>query len=695
MVAVTMMKENEMELTTPVHFIKGIGEQRAKAFGKLRVFTAEDLLYFFPKSYEERGAVKKLIDTPDGENASVVIKIETPPKKAYGKTGIFYVKSAGTDGTDTLYMTFFNNKWVADSLVPGRLFRVYGKITAGIYGKETVNPAIEAYLPGLPGITPIYPLAPGLNHRLVSSFVRGALPLLEKLPEILPESVRLQFLLPGKAEAIRQMHFPESMGEVKDAVRRLAFEELLIFILALSKLREKRAVKKAPALTLTNTGIRLFFENLPFTLTDAQKRGVKEIFSDMQQGVPMTRLLQGDVGSGKTVLAAAAAYFAAKNGFQAAIMAPTEILAHQHFASISGFLSDFGITTVLLTGGMTPKAKKDVKEAIRSGGAAVIIGTNAVIQSGVEFCNLALAVTDEQHRFGVLQRASLITKGESGGEFSPHTLVMSATPIPRTLNLILYGDLDVSILNEMPPGRQKIETFAVESKDRKKVETFLRREMRKGRQVFVVCPLVEESETQDALSAEETYENAKASFPEFSVALLHGRMKAKDKTAVMTDFKNKKTHLLVSTTVIEVGVDVPNATVMVVENSERFGLSTLHQLRGRIGRGGEKSYCVLIYDKKTKKSKERIEIMCRTDDGFEIAEADLRLRGPGDFFGERQSGEIKFKVANIADLPLVEQTRALADVILDKDLLQNIEYADLNEAAQRLYINKMEQNTLN
>jgi ATP-dependent DNA helicase RecG len=413
----------------------------------------------------------------------------------------------------------------------------------------------------------------------------------------------------------------------------------------------------------------------------------------MQKDIPMMRLVQGDVGSGKTVLAAAAAYFAAKNGYQAAIMAPTEILAVQHYNTITRMLEKFDIPTALLTGGMTASQKKNAKAAILKGDVSVIIGTHAVIQSDVEFKNLALAVTDEQHRFGVIQRASLITKGEK--DITPHTLVMSATPIPRTLSLILYGDLDLSVLDELPPGRKKIETYALEKRERDKINSVLRNEIKKGHQVFVVCPLVEESENLDAQSAEEKIEEIKADFPEYECALLHGKMKGKDKTRIMADFKAGKTKILVSTTVIEVGVDIPNATVMVIENAERFGLSTLHQLRGRIGRGADKSYCLLIYDKESKKSKERLETMCRTDNGFEIAEADLKLRGPGDFFGERQSGEIKFKVASIADLPLIEQTRACANVIIDKNLLLENDYSLINEESEKLYLSNLKRNIFN
>jgi ATP-dependent DNA helicase RecG len=682
-----------MEPSTPLNFIKGIGDARAKAFAKLGVHTAGDLLCFFPRTYENRGNVKKLIECFNGEVVSVVVRIDSPPKEGRGKTGIFFVKTSGSDDTDTVYITFFNNKWISSSLVPGRLFRLYGRITFSPYGREIVNPVIETYTPDLPSIIPVYPQTGNLTQRVISSAIKSILPLAEKLPEVLPSNVLTQFALISKADAFKKIHFPETMEDTKQAIRRLAFEELLIFQLALSKLRSKQVIKKAAEMTQKGTGVRLFFENLPFELTSAQKRAVKEIFADMQKDIPMMRLVQGDVGSGKTVLAAAAAYFAAKNGYQAAIMAPTEILAVQHYNTITRMLEKFDIPTALLTGGMTASQKKNAKAAILKGDVSVIIGTHAVIQSDVEFKNLALAVTDEQHRFGVIQRASLITKGEK--DITPHTLVMSATPIPRTLSLILYGDLDLSVLDELPPGRKKIETYALEKRERDKINSVLRNEIKKGHQVFVVCPLVEESENLDAQSAEEKIEEIKADFPEYECALLHGKMKGKDKTRIMADFKAGKTKILVSTTVIEVGVDIPNATVMVIENAERFGLSTLHQLRGRIGRGADKSYCLLIYDKESKKSKERLETMCRTDNGFEIAEADLKLRGPGDFFGERQSGEIKFKVASIADLPLIEQTRACANVIIDKNLLLENDYSLINEESEKLYLSNLKRNIFN
>ena len=682
-----------MELSTPIRSLKGIGETRAKAFARLDIETASDLLGFFPRTYEDRGNVAKLFDLPDGETASVIVTIDAPPKEARGKSGLYYVKVSASDDTGTVYITFFNNKWIASSLTTGRVFRVYGKFNMGMYGRECVNPVMETLTPQLKKIYPIYTITENLTQKIISQSVAAVLPLAESVSDVLPESIRTQFALLHRSDAIKKIHFPENPNDVKQAVRTLAFEELTVFQLSLRKLREGTEKKKAYRMSQKNSGIRGFFESLSFGLTSAQQRTVKEIFADMQKDTPMMRLVQGDVGSGKTILAVAAAYFCVKNGHQAAMMAPTEILAAQHYNTFARLLEPFGMNIVLITGSMTASRKRIAKQAIADGTANVIIGTNAVIQGDVEFASLALTITDEQHRFGVMQRASLISKGKD--DMTPHTLVMSATPIPRTLSLILYGDLDISILDELPPGRQTVTTKAVSDNERDKVNEFLISEIKKGRQAFIVCPLVEESDKSEAKSASERFEEIQKELKGVRCGLLHGRMKNKEKDAVMESFRSGSIDILVSTTVIEVGVDVPNATVMVVENSERFGLSTLHQLRGRIGRGSNKSYCILVYSGKSDKSKERIETMCRTNDGFEIARTDLKLRGPGDFFGERQSGEMKFRVASVADIELVEQTRAVVDTIMEKELLSLNEYAALAEESDRLWLKNLKNNTLN
>ena len=682
-----------MQLDSSVRYISGIGETRAKAFEKAGVFTVRDLLEYFPRRYENRGETRKLFDLPDGETASVVVRIDSSPKEGRGKSGKYYVRVSSSDDTGTLYMTFFNQKWIAKTLSPGRVFRVYGKISMGQYGRDTVNPALEPYIPGMKGIYPVYPLSGALTQNLVAKAASQALPLADEIPDVLPQELQRQFALLHKPQAIKLMHSPQSESDVAAASRTLAFEELTVFQLALRRMRSGRDDRVSHAMTQKDTGVRTFFRNLPFPLTGAQQRAVKEIFADLQRPVPMMRLVQGDVGSGKTVLAVAAAYLCAKNGLQSAVMAPTEILARQHYATFEKMLSPYGINVLLITGGMTAAQKRNARAAIADGTADVVIGTNAVIQSGVDFNDLALAVTDEQHRFGVLQRSELVNKG-AGGK-TPHTLVMSATPIPRTLSLILYGDLDISILDERPPGRQKVVTKAVSSAERAAVNSFLTSEKQKGHQIFVVCPLVEESELTEAESATERFEQIQKELPDFRCGLLHGKMKQKDKDEVMERFRTHELDLLVSTTVIEVGVDVPNATVMVVENAERFGLSTLHQLRGRIGRGTQRSYCILISGADSERARERLDTMCRTDDGFEIARTDLKLRGPGDFFGERQSGELRFKVASSADMPLVEQTRAAVDVILENGLLEREDYAALRDATEKLWQDNLRGNTLN
>ncbi len=682
-----------MTLDSPIRYVSGIGETRAKAFEKAGVFTAGDLLGYFPRRFENRGEIKKLFDLPDGETASVVVRIDSQPKEARGRSGKTFIRVSASDDTGTLYMTFFNQPWIKKTLSPGRVMRVYGKISMGMYGRDTVNPVLEPYVPGMRGIYPVYPVSGALTQSLIAKTVSAVLPLARDIPDVLPEELKKQFSLLSKGEAVSLMHSPRDENDIAAASRTLAFEELAVFQLALRRMRSGRDDRVAPKMTQKDTGVRTFFRNLPFALTGAQQRAVKDIFADMQKSKPMTRLVQGDVGSGKTVLSVAAAYLCAKNGYQAAVMAPTEILAAQHYATFEKMLSPYGINVLLLTGSMTAAQKKNARNAVSEGVADVIIGTNAVIQSGVEFKRLALAVTDEQHRFGVLQRSALVGKGTEGA--TPHTLVMSATPIPRTLSLILYGDLDISILDERPPGRQKVITKAVSNSERAAVNSFLKTEKQKGHQIFVVCPLVEESELAEAESATERFEALQNELPGFRCGLLHGKMKPKEKDAVMERFRAHELDLLVSTTVIEVGVDVPNATVMVVENAERFGLSTLHQLRGRIGRGSERSYCILVYGNDNERARERLETMCRTDDGFEIAKTDLKLRGPGDFFGERQSGELRFKIASAADMPLIEQTRAAVDAIMENGLLEKEGYAALNAATEKLWQDNLQKNTLN
>ncbi|MEG2117822.1 MAG: ATP-dependent DNA helicase RecG [Clostridia bacterium] len=672
---------------TPIKYLKGVGDARSIGFNKLGIFTAWELLCLFPARYENRGNVKKLFQIEDGETCSAIVSVTSDIASGKGKTGISYVKVCMSDTTGELYVTFFNNKWIAPTLTKGRLFRVFGKFFCGIYGRECVSPLLEPICADkkLESIVPIYPLVKELSQKTVVSAVKQVLPLTNEISENFPSVILDEFSLVSKSSAFNSIHFPCSEENKNSALRRLAFEELLVFQLALRLLKQEKQTKKARIIQLKDTKIKLFVDSLPFSLTSAQQRVTKEILADISKDSPMMRLVQGDVGSGKTIVAAIAIYLVAKNGGQAVMMAPTEILASQHYATFVKLFEKFDIKTELLVGSISAAKKSQIKDLIKSGKIDVIVGTSAVIQNDVEFFNLTLAITDEQHRFGVMQRASL-SSGKVGDEaIFPHTLVMSATPIPRTLSFILCGDLDISIIDELPPGRQKVETFALDDSYRGRVNEFLSSEILAGHQAYVVCPLVEENEEIDRKSAEEHAKELKEIFPNTTTELLHGKMNGKKKQEIMDRFKSGDIQILISTTVVEVGVDVPNATLMIVENAECFGLSTLHQLRGRIGRGKSKSYCILMYDKRGKNAAARLETMCRTNDGFEIANVDLKLRGPGDYFGERQSGELKFKVASIADMELIEQTKLLTDRIIEKNSFNEPEYAMLFDETKKLF----------
>lgn len=662
---------------TPVKYIKGIGEARAAAFSRLGIETAGDLLGFYPRAYEERGRVVPISQTIDGEICALEITVrETSAVRIVrGKLSVF--RTLVEDESSVMELVFFNMPFLAKSLTRGRRFRIYGRMKIGLYGREMVSPKLEPILPNtpLPYYVPIYKISPPLTQKAISSAVGEVLPLCEELPEILPEGVRTANGLLARGEAVRLMHRPSDKISLARARRTQAFTEITVFRLALASMR--RAVEKGNAnrLTLKNSGIRHFFEGLPFELTGAQKRAVKEIFSDLEKDIPMARLVQGDVGSGKTAVAASALYLCVKNGFQACMMAPTEILAAQHKKTLDKFLSPFGIRTELLVSGLPASEKRRVREGLADGSIDIAVGTHALITDNTEFKCLALAVVDEQHRFGVRQRKKLLDKSESNGKRA-HMLVMSATPIPRSLSLIIFGDLDVSLLDELPPGRQKIETRVVGKNESRSIHSFIKEELAEGGRAYIVCPLIEESEeTPEGRRAAEDYfkELSEGAFDGIPMGLLHGRMKPAEKARVMADFASGATKILVSTTVIEVGVDVPEATVMVIENAECFGLSQLHQLRGRIGRGSRRSVCILVRGGGNDESAERLAIMRDTADGFKVAEADLERRGPGDFFGERQSGEFSFACAGIGDVSLLSETEGVVKTILEDR--ENPEYA--------------------
>ena len=655
------------DLSTDVRYIKGIGEQRAKALNTLGICTLRDLIAWFPRKYDDRRQAKRIADLVPGETACVAAMIATPPTVSHIRKGMDLVKVRAVDETGVLDVTFFNQTWLKNQLVQGETYIFYGKAEGNLLRRTMASPIVEQEGRGefTGRIVPIYPLTAGVSQLILSRSIRQGLDACAAiLPDVLPDEVRQAHQLCRIGYAYENIHFPEDEKALDLARRRLAFEELFLFTIGLKRLRNRRETVHVPPCGAVD--MEAFYSALPFTLTDAQRRCVEEALRDMRSGQPMNRLCQGDVGSGKTMVAAACVYFCVKNGRQAALMAPTEILAQQHYNGLAPLLETLGIRCALLTGSTKAATKRSICAQLASGEIDFAIGTHALITEGVEYADLGLVVTDEQHRFGVAQRAALAAKGQH-----PHTLVMSATPIPRTLALILYGDLDVSIIDQLPPGRQPIETYSVPGSYHPRVYTFIRKLVNEGRQAYVVCPMVEENdELPDERKAVTEYAKKLQTevFPDLNVAFVHGKMKPREKDAVMTAFAAHETDILVSTTVIEVGVDVPNAAIMVIENAERFGLSQLHQLRGRVGRGKHQSYCILISDNKNEETKQRLKVMTKTADGFKIAEEDLRLRGPGDFFGERQHGLPGLRIADIGcDTKLLQEAQQAAEALLEKD----------------------------
>ncbi len=655
------------DLNTDVRYIKGIGEQRAKALGKLGIATLRDLISYFPRAYDDRTQLRRIADLVPGETAGVAAMVASPPTISHIRRGLDLVKLRAVDDTGTLDVTFFNQAWLKNNLHQGETYVFYGRAEGSLFRRQMSNPVVETE--GRREITgrivPIYPLTAGVSQLILSRSIRqGLTACADILPDVLPDQVRREHQLCRIEYAYENIHFPESAEALDLARRRLAFEELFLFTIGLDRLRQRREVVHVPP--CGGVDMEPFYSALPFTLTDAQRRCVEEALADMRSGTPMNRLVQGDVGSGKTMVAAACVVLCVKNSRQAALMAPTEILAQQHYHGLAPLLENLGIRCALLTGSTSAKTKKSIAAQLESGEIDFAIGTHALITGSVVYQNLGLVVTDEQHRFGVAQRADLAAKGDH-----PHILVMSATPIPRTLALILYGDLDVSVIDQLPPGRQPVETFAVTSRYHQRVYNFIRKLVGEGRQAYIVCPMVEENEElpDERKAVTEYAKKLQAEvFPDLKVAFVHGKMKPKEKDAVMAAFAAHETDILVSTTVIEVGVDVPNAAVMVIENAERFGLSQLHQLRGRVGRGKHQSYCILISDNQNEETRQRLKVMTKTSDGFKIAEEDLRLRGPGDFFGQRQHGLPGLKVADLGcDTKLLQEAQEAARKLLAED----------------------------
>lgn len=661
------------ELNKDVQYVKGIGPKRAYKLNKLGIFTLKDLIYYFPRQFEDRNNLKKIAQLDNDEKATikaVITGIETSsPKK-----GMTLTKVCVKDETSCAKLVFFNQPHIKNAFRVGDMVLVFGKVKKSYKNVELTSCEIEFFTKSPKNtckVMPIYPLTYGVTNKEIMSIMKTVLDSEElKIKEYLPINIIKKYNLCSIDYAIKNIHSPQSKDSLKVALYRIIFEEFLILQMGLflfkSGINDCKGIKFNKNKNLDN--IR---SSLPFKLTKAQSRALNEIIDDMASDKIMNRLVQGDVGSGKTVVALLSLANCVLNGYQGALMAPTEILAEQHYAYLSDTLEEFNINVELLVGSCTKKQKENILKRVKNNEIDILIGTHALIEDTVEFNNIGLVITDEQHRFGVRQRSRLSDKGKN-----PDIIVMTATPIPRTLALILYGDLDISIIDELPPGRQPIETMAIDKKKRERVyNNLVRDEVQKGRQVYIVCPLVEESEAIEAKAATELVEELKSQyFSDLRVGLLHGKMKSSEKDNIMKMFKNKEIDILVSTTVIEVGVNVPNATLMIIENSERFGLAQLHQLRGRVGRGVHKSYCILIYASKSEVCRQRMSIMEETNDGFKISEKDLEIRGPGEFFGTRQHGIPELKVANIfKHMKILKLAQQEARYILGEDKNLNFE----------------------
>jgi len=643
--------------------LPGIGPKKAELFAKVNIETVYDLLTYFPRAYEDRTQLVDIADLDETAPACFRAMVVKAPKTQLIRKGLELTHVTVADETGSLKLTFFNQKFSAGNLEYGEYYYFYGSRNTEYSGSDMTNPSFEPEDSAklvTRCILPVYPLTAGLTNKVIQKAVLQAVALCgDEVPDVIPPEVLSKYRLCSADMAYRKIHAPATQADLALAKRRLVFEEYYLFSysLCLSRARNESYTREP----MRDISLKGFYELLPFSPTAGQAKAIKDILQDMSRPTPMHRMVQGDVGSGKTLVALAAMVCAAQNGCQAAFMVPTEILAEQHFAKLSPILEQLGIPAVLLTGGSKAAVRREALEGLETGRYRVAIGTHALFSEAVKYEKLGLVIADEQHRFGVSQRDSLLQKGEH-----PNLLVMSATPIPRSLALILYGDLEVSVISDKPAGRKPVETYAVGEAMRKRIHAFVRKQVAEGHQVFIVCPAVEDSEENNLKSVETWAETLQAAvFPDLRIGFIHGRLSGAEKEQIMRNFSEQKYDILVSTTVIEVGVDVPNATLMVIENADRFGLSQLHQLRGRVGRGDAQSYCVLFSDSKNGKTQERLKAFCATNDGFEIAESDLKQRGPGDFFGLRQSGEPMFRTANlISDLSILSEAKEACESFL-------------------------------
>lgn len=655
-----------LELQTDIRYLKGVGESRAALYQKLGIETVEDLLYHIPRRYIDLTRPTPLAAAVPGQKCAVRALLAAKGREQRIRRGLSVFRLTAVDGPVTLHITFFNAKYTVEALREGEEYIFYGSLTGGFYSRQMDSP--QVFRPEEAGtLLPVYSLTQGLSNKMVSRQVTEALNRVEQLPDPLEGSgLPQQYGLLSYSQALHAVHFPPDWQAIETGRNRMVFDELLCLSLCFARMREGRHRLHVPPMRMQP--LTEYYRALPYELTGAQQRAIAEAMSDMCSGTPMNRLVQGDVGSGKTAVAAALCYFACLNGYQSTLMAPTEILAQQHYNSLAPLLGSLGMQVALLTGSLSPKKKETLKAALAAGEIDLCIGTHALLTDDTAFANLGLVVTDEQHRFGVQQRAALRQKGRDA-----HVLVMSATPIPRTLAMIVYGDLEISVIDELPAGRRPIRTYLIDSTIRQRAFGYIKKHLDEGYQAYLVCPAVQ-SEDEDTAAAslksavEYAEELAHGAFGDYRVGLLHGKMRPAQKEKVMAEFAAGEIQLLVATTVVEVGVDVPNAVIMMVENAERFGLSQLHQLRGRVGRGQVQSHCILLSDTENPDTLERLRVLCGTNDGFKIAEEDLKQRGPGDFFGERQHGLPEMKVADLAaDSRLLQKAREAADALTERD----------------------------